>query len=85
MDYDLNNLIQDFSIRGIDLDGDGSIDGIDTNGDGMIDKVTAHPNRAYVVKDILPYYARPEFDWNDKDKWINDQNAVNYWITHRKI
>jgi hypothetical protein len=51
----------------------------------MIDKVTAHPNRAYVVKDILPYYARPEFDWNDKDKWINDQNAVNYWITHRKI
>ena len=84
-DIDLTKLTRDFSVRGIDLDGDGSIDGIDTNGDGMIDKVTAHPNRAYVVKDILPYYARPDFDWNDKDKWINDQNAVNYWITHRKI
>ena len=32
----------------------------------------------------LPYYARPEFNWNDKNQWINDQNAVNYWITHKK-
>lgn len=46
--------------------------------------MTAHPNRALVAKNLLPYYARGGFDWDDKSKWINDQNAVNYWITHKK-
>ena len=57
---------------------------IDLDGDGMIDRVTAHPNRAPYVKDILPYYARAAFDWNNRQNWINDQNAVNYWIKNIK-
>jgi len=80
----LMNLQPDYSPRGIDLDGDGSIDGIDTNADGMIDKITAHPNRAQVMRGLLPYYARPDFNWDDRKNWINDQNAVNYWITNIK-
>jgi hypothetical protein len=76
----LKNLQTDYSARGIDLDGDGSIDGYDLNGDGIIDRVTAHPNRAQTLAGMKPYYARPEFNWNDRKKWINDQNAVNYWI-----
>jgi hypothetical protein len=80
----LMNLQPDYSPRGIDLDGDGSIDGIDTNADGMIDKITAHPNRAQVISGILPYYARAGFNWDDRKNWINDQNAVNYWITNIK-
>jgi hypothetical protein len=32
------------------------------------------------VASVKPYYARKGFDWSDKSKWINDQNAVNYWI-----
>ena len=84
LDDELASLKADYSNRPIDLDGDGSIDGVDTDGDGMIDIVTAHPNRAPLVKDILPYYARPGFDWNDRKNWINDQNAVNYWIKHIK-
>ena len=83
-DDELLNLKTDYSNRPIDLDGDGSIDGVDTDGDGMINIVTAHPNRAPLVKDILPYYARPNFNWNDRRNWINDQNAVNYWIKHIK-
>ena len=51
----------------------------------MIDEYTAHPNRSYDAKDMLPYYARPGFDWNDKAKWINDQNAVNYWLANKKV
>ena len=80
----LMNLQTDFSARGIDLDGDGSIDGIDLDGDGMIDKVTAHPNRAQTIRNLSPYYARPNFNWDDRKNWINDQNAVNYWIKNIK-
>jgi hypothetical protein len=85
IDDELANLQADYSERPIDLDGDGTIDGIDTDGDGLINRVIAsHPNRAMEVKNILPYYARPGFDWDDRKNWINDQNAVNYWIKNIK-
>lgn len=81
----LLNLQTDFSKRGIDVDGDGSVDGYDTDGDGLIDIIRAiHPSRAEEVKYKLPYYARPDFNWADRKNWINDQNAVNYWIKHIK-
>ena len=81
----LLNLQSDFSKRAIDVDGDGSIDGYDTDGDGLIDIIRAeHPSRADEVKTKLPYYARADFNWSDRKNWINDQNAVNYWIKHIK-
>jgi hypothetical protein len=80
----LMNLQPDYSARGIDLDGDGSIDGYDLDGDGMIDRVTAHPNRAQNLVGLKPYYAKSDFDWTDRKTWINDQNAVNYWIKNIK-
>ena len=76
-------MTQDFSTRAVDIDGDGSVDGWDTNGDGVIDKFS-YSGSIMNKLGKLPYYARPEFDWNDKKNWINDQNAVNYWITHKK-
>jgi hypothetical protein len=80
---ELAHLIHDFSKRGVDIDGDGTIDGYDTNGDGLIDEpAPASSRRAQYSMIQKPYYARPEFDWNDRKRWIHDQNAVNYWFTH---
>ena len=70
----------------IDLDGDGTIDGWDTNNDGMIDEWSpeGHKDRELGMRNLFPYYAKEDFDWSDKSKWINDQNAVNYWMTYKK-
>ena len=70
----------------IDLDGDGTIDGYDTNNDGIIDEWSpeGHKERADGSRNLLPYYAKSDFDWDDKSKWINDQNAINYWLKYKK-
>jgi len=64
----------------IDSDGDGVIDGWDTDGDGLINEWKEIGPR----NGMQPYYARPEFDWNNKNAWINDQNAVNFWLKYKK-
>ncbi len=27
-----------------------------------------------------PYFTHPWFDWNKKQRWINDRDAINYWL-----
>jgi hypothetical protein len=78
-------LKKDTTRRGIDIDGDGTIDGWDNTGDGLIDEpMPSSSRRAQYVMNEVPFYARPNFNWGDRKKWINNQNAVNYWLTHVK-
>jgi len=85
MNDELANLKRDTSKRGIDIDGDGSFDGWDTDGDGLIDEpVPSSSRRAQYVMNTKPYYAKPDFNWGDRKAWINNQNAVNYWLTYVK-
>ena len=82
-EFDL--LKKDVSRRGVDIDGDGTIDGYDNTGDGLIDEVVpASSRRAQYVLNEVPFYARPNFNWGNRSKWINNQNAVNYWLTYIK-
>ena len=79
------SLNRDIKRRGIDIDGDGTIDGYDNTGDGLIDEpIPSSSRRAQYVMNTKPYYARPDFNWGDRSKWINNQNAVNYWLTYIK-
>lgn len=81
----LDNIKKDTSRRGVDIDGDGTIDGYDNTGDGLIDEpVPASSKRASYVMNVKPFYARPNFNWGDTSKWINNQNAVNYYLTYIK-
>ena len=82
---ELSNLTKVISRRGIDIDGDGTIDGYDNTGDGLIDEFAPKSSRrAQYAKHEKPYYAKPNFNWGDRRAWINDQNAVNYWLTYVK-
>jgi len=27
-----------------------------------------------------PYFTHPWFDWKKKERWINDRDAINYWL-----
>jgi hypothetical protein len=84
IDDELKLLTADYSPRPIDLNGDGKPDGIDTDGDGLINQFRARSSARMSGEDLLPYYAKPEFDWSKRNNWINDQNAVNYWIKYIK-
>jgi cell division protein FtsB len=64
---------------------DGTFVGYDTNGDGLVD-ISGGKNsiQAREFLNKVPYYTDAKFDWSDKSKWINDQNAVNFWLKYKR-
>jgi len=76
----------------LDLDGDGIISDeerlVDTDGDGKISEEEYndwYENKGgwkapYNGKD---YWFHPKFDWSKRERWINNQSAIKYWVNNR--
>ena len=77
--------------KNLDLDGDGIVSdeerAMDLDGDGKISEEelriaydTGNWKNSYMGK---PFYTHPWFDWSKRERWINDRNAINYWMKVR--
>ena len=76
----------------LDLDGDGIVSdeerAADTDGDGKISEEEYndwYENKGgwkapYNGKD---YWFHPKFDWSKRERWINNQSAIKYWVNNR--
>ena len=89
---DINDLPWDETDdSGLDLDGDGIISDeerkMDLDGDGKISeeelKIAYETGNWKNAHNGEPYYTHPWFDWNKKERWINNRSAINYWIQNR--
>tara|TARA_A200000159_G_scaffold1542_1_gene1704 strand:- start:950 stop:2218 length:1269 start_codon:yes stop_codon:yes gene_type:complete len=79
LDVVLNDMVED-------LDEDGKIDE-DINQDGIIteeEKKEAYERGNWKhTFEGKPYFLHPWFDWNKKERWINDRQAINHWLNYR--
>jgi hypothetical protein len=83
IDEELSNLKQ--SIGKNEISVDGKAIGYDTDGDGLVDEPIGRSSiHVRELQHKKPYYARQNFDWSDRSKWINDQNAINYWLKYKR-
>lgn len=81
----------DLLITEDDLDGDGIITDdelmADTDGDGVIseeEKKEWYENGGWKSPfEGRAYFYHPWFDWNKKERWINDRAAINHWLNFR--
>jgi len=88
LDQVLNDMVDDLDL---DLDGDGIISDdervADKDGDG---KISEEEYREWYEKGGwknaykgAPYYHHPFFDWNRRERWINDRKAIDYWLNYQ--
>ena len=84
--YEDNQVETDLDDTNDDFDEDGKIDE-DINRDGIITE--EEKKKAYELGNWKhsfngkPYYLHPWFDWNKKERWINDRQAINHWLNYR--
>ena len=58
----------------------------DLDKDGIVSEEEKRKDYEVNWKDSFegrPYYVHPWFDWKKSERWINDRDAINYWMNHR--
>ena len=81
---------EDIDESTLDIDGDGIISdeerAADLDGDGIISNEEARKHyetdgwrQGYNGK---AYWFHPWFDWSKKERWINNRQAIDYWLKH---
>ena len=62
-------------------------DEADINKDGIVteeEKKKFYENEGWKNSyDGNPYYTHPWFDWNKRERWINDRSAIKFWMNNR--
>ena len=74
-----------------DLNKDGIIDeeelSADLDGDGVIsdeESRLAYENGGWKsTYDGKPFFYHPWFDWNKRERWINDRKAIDFWLSYQ--
>jgi len=74
----------------LDYDGDGVVSEeelkADINKDGVLseeEQRALYENTWKRAYNGAPYYSHPWFDWKKSERWINDRDAINYWLRFR--
>ena len=75
LDIDGDGIITDEE-RAMDLDGDGKL----SEEEIRIAYEKGNWRNSYKGE---PYYKHPWFDWNKRERWINNRQAIEYWMRHR--
>jgi hypothetical protein len=91
LDQVLNDMVEDLDESDLDLDGDGIVTDeerkMDLDGDGKISeeelRISYENGMWKSPYQGKPYYHHPWFDWNKKERWINNRQAIDYWLKYR--
>jgi len=86
LDQVLNDMVEDVEVES-EVVGPIEFDEADLNKDGIITEEerkefyeTSGWKNSYQGK---PYYQHPWFDWGNTKRWVNDRNAINFWMKNK--
>jgi hypothetical protein len=62
-------------------------DKADLNKDGVVTEEETRINyEEYAWRNSFkgaPFYTHPWFDWSKRERWVNDREAINYWLNNK--
>ena len=79
--------IEDIEVESEAVTVENEFDERDLNKDGIVDEeeeLISYENGGWRSSyNGNPFYTHPWFDWNRKERWINDRKAINFWMQNK--
>ena len=86
LDQVLNDMVEDIEVESEVVEPT-EFDEADLNRDGIVTEEEKKEfyesggwRNSYQGK---PYYQHPWFDWSNTKRWVNDRNAINFWMKNK--